>query len=117
MNSFGDTFNSYIIPLLGAVALVFVIALIFYLIKFVNKATDTLTRTDKTIDLVDTSIEKIQAPLNTVAKVSNTVEKAHDSTVKVVTGAKDFVNKNIEVLKERIINRDDEEEDEESDEE
>ena len=114
MNSFSDTFNLYIIPFLGAAALCMVIALIYYLIKLINKASDTLSKTHKTIDLVDDSIEKIQAPLETVEKVSKTVDKAHDATVNAVNSAKEFVTKNVNNIKNKIVsNEEDEYEDEE----
>lgn len=113
MNSFSDTFNYYIIPLLGAIALVFVIALLYYLIKLVNNATDTLNKTHKTIDLVDSSIEKIQAPLATVERVSKGVDKAHDATVKVVNSAKDFVVKNADLIKKKLVSDNEEETDDE----
>lgn len=116
MNSFSDTFNSYIIPLLGAVALVLVIIFLIYLIRLIDNASRTVLKTHKTIDLVDTSIEKIQAPLNTIEKVSNTVNKAHDATVKVVSEAKDFVNKNIEVLKNKVSSSNEDYYDEEDEE-
>ena len=114
MNSFSDTFNLYIIPLLGAIALCMLIALMYYLIKLTNKASDTLSKTHKTIDLVDGSIEKIQAPLETVEKVSKTVDKAHDATVNAVNTAKDFVSKSVENIKNKVSSNDEDEyEDEE----
>ena len=113
MNTFSDTFNFYIIPFLGAAALCMVIVFLYFLIKFIKDASNTLNKTHKTIDLVDSSIEKIQAPLNTVEKVSKTVDKAHDAVADVAHSAKDFVVNNIENIKNKFTSEDEEYNDDE----
>ena len=92
-----------IMPILGAVCLVCVIVLLIKLIKVLDSTDLTLLKAHGTIDLVDQSIEKIQAPLDTVVKVSGTVDKAHDATISAVKEAKDFVVKNADDIKERIV--------------
>jgi uncharacterized protein YoxC len=92
-----------IMPILGAVCLVCVIVLLIKLIKVLGSADVTLLKTHNTIDLVDQSIDKIQAPLDTVAKISNTVDKAHDATVSAVKEATDFVVKNADDIKGKVL--------------
>ncbi len=82
--------------------------MLFYLIRLVNNATDTLNKTHKTIDLVDNSIEKIQAPLSTVERVSKGVDKAHDSTLKAVNSVKEYIIKNADLLKKKMTSEDEE---------
>lgn len=105
MNEFIESFSKLseqLIPILGATALVFVIVLIYKLIKMLGGLDATVEKTNKTIDMVDNSIDKIQAPLDTVVKVSHTVDKAHDATVNAVTNAKDLVVKSAEEIKDKV---------------
>ena len=92
-----------LIPILGAACLVCVIILLIKLIKVLSSVNLTLVKIPTTIDLVDRSIEKVQAPLDTVAKVSETVDKAHDATLVAVKDAKEFVAKNADDIKERVV--------------
>ena len=92
-----------LIPILGAACLVCVIILLIKLIKVLSSVVLTLVKIPTTIDLVDRSIEKVQAPLDTVAKVSETVDKAHDATLVAVKDAKEFVVKNADDIKERVV--------------
>ncbi len=92
-----------LIPILGAACLVCVIILLIKLIKVLSSVNLTLVKIPTTIDLVDRSIEKVQAPLDTVAKVSETVDKAHDATLVAVKDAKEFVVKNADDIKERVV--------------
>ena len=92
-----------LIPILGAACLVCVIILLIKLIKVLSSVDLTLVKIPTTIDLVDRSIEKVQAPLDTVAKVSKTVDKAHDATLVAVKDAKEFVVKNADDIKERVV--------------
>ena len=92
-----------LIPILGAACLVYVIILLIKLIKVLSSVDLTLVKIPTTIDLVGRSIEKVQAPLDTVAKVSETVDKAHDATLVAVKDAKEFVVKNADDIKERVV--------------
>ena len=87
---------------MGAVALVFVIILLFKLIKIFSNLNVTVDKTNKTIDLVDDSIDKMQAPLDTAVKISHTVDKAHDATVAAVETAKDFAIKAASEVKDKV---------------
>lgn len=106
MDAFIQSFSALskqLLPILGAICLVFVILLIVKLIKVLTSVEDTLKKSHKTIDLVDESIEKAQAPLDTVIKVSKTVDKAHDVTVEAVGNAKDYIVKSAETIKDKVV--------------
>lgn len=106
MDAFIQSFSALsnqLLPILGAICLVFVILLIVKLIKVLTSVEDTLKKSHKTIDLVDESIEKAQAPLDTVVKVSKTVDKAHDVTVEAVGNAKDYIVKSAETIKDKVV--------------
>lgn len=93
---------SDILPILSAVCLICLIIFLLRLIKVADNATETLSKTHGTIDLVDKSIEKVQAPLDTVVKVSGTVDKAHDATVTAAKEATEYVRKNATEVKEKV---------------
>ncbi|MBR4461743.1 MAG: hypothetical protein IKS51_04105 [Erysipelotrichaceae bacterium] len=90
-------------PILGAACLVCLIILLIKLIKVISSVDATVLKTHGTIELVDRSIEKVQAPLDTVAKVSTTVDKAHDATVTAVKDATEYITKNAEEIKDKVI--------------
>lgn len=92
-----------LLPILGAFVLAFLIRLLYGLIKVVDKANITVEKGNHTIDLVDVSLQKVQAPLETVEKISETVDKAHDATIQACKDAKEFVAKNIDGVKEKVI--------------
>lgn len=107
MDAFIQSFSvlsRQLLPILGAIALVFVIVLLIKLIKIMGSLDLTVGKTNKTIDLVDLSIEKVQEPLNTAVKVSHTVDKAHDATISAVTSAKDFIVKSASEVKDKVVN-------------
>ena len=91
-----------LLPILGATILVVLIIFLIKLIKTLNITNSVIDRSKITIDLVDQSIEKIQSPLDTAVKISHTVDNVHDKGVQVAADVKDFAEKNIDVLKEKI---------------
>lgn len=93
-----------LLPLLGVIVLIGLILVIFELVKLLKTTNKTLEKTHNTIDLVDESLKKVQAPLDTGVKLAGTVDKAHDATVKAVDDAKEYVSKNAEVIKDKVVN-------------
>lgn len=91
-----------ILPILGAVALIFVIILLNELIKVVKSANGALDKGTGTIEQVNESLKKVQAPLDSAVKVAGTIDKAHDATLKGISDAKDFVVKNASEIKEKV---------------
>lgn len=102
MNSFNDTLNNYMSPLLVVVVLCLLAILIFYLIKLVISLNDTVLKANNTIDLVDKTIEKIQDPLNTVSRVSKSIDKAHETTVSIFKGAKDAFASSAKAIRKKV---------------
>ena len=92
-----------LMPILGAACLVCLIVLLIKLIKVIESIDVTVLKTHGTIELVDRSIEKVQAPLDTVAKVSTTVDKAHDATVSAVKDATEYITKNADEIKDKVM--------------
>ena len=93
---------SQLLPIVGALALIFLCILLKKVWTLINQITVTVKSLDPTIKLVDQSIEKVQAPLDTAVKVSHTVDQVHDKTVDSVNKAAQFVNENIDHLKDAM---------------
>lgn len=91
-----------LLPIVATVVLILLCVLINRLIKFVTSLTKTVDNLENTIKLVDTSLEKVQTPLDTAVKVSHTVDNVHDSTVENVKKAQEFINDNMDNVKNYI---------------
>ena len=88
-----------IMPILGAIALIFVSIFLVKLWKLIDGLSMTVKGLDPTLKKVDQSIEKVQAPLDTVVKYSHSLDKVHDKTSDALDKAADFANENIDNLK------------------
>lgn len=103
MNNFMTSLNevsAMLLPVLGVVALIFLISLLWELNKVVKSLDGAVIKAHSTIDLTNKSIEKVQAPLDTAARLSESVDKAHAAGVKAVGEAKDYLNRNASVIRE-----------------
>ncbi|MBR2811805.1 MAG: hypothetical protein IKD69_10525 [Solobacterium sp.] len=90
------------LPILGAVALIFLCMVLNRAAKLVSAITDTVKGLDPTLRLVDRSIEKVQAPLDTVVRYSHSLDKVHDKTSETLAKAADFASENIDQLKTKL---------------
>ena len=97
--------SQQLVPILGAVALVFLCILLRKIVALVESITATVKGLDPTLRLVDKSIEKVQAPLNTAVKYSHTLDKVHDKTAETFGKAVDFASENIDNLKEFVADK------------
>lgn len=91
-----------LLPILGAVALIFLCVFFRKLWLLIDNITLTVKNIQPTIKLVDQSIEKVQAPLNTAVKLSGTIDNVHDKTVESVNKAATYVNENMDTIKSKI---------------
>ena len=96
---------SQFLPILGALALVFLCILLNKLGKMVVAITKTIENLQPTLDKVDSSVEKIQAPLDTVARLSHSVDKMQDKTSAAFEKAANFAQESIQNVKEYAQNK------------
>lgn len=94
--------SEQLLPTLGVIALVVLIIFLLELVKAMKTLNVSLEKTHLTFDLANQSIDKIQAPLDTVVKYSGSLDKAHDAGAKALSQAKEYVAKNVDVLKEKV---------------
>ena len=86
-----------LVPILGAVALVFLCIVLKRLAGIMEEVTKTVKNLDPAVKSVNTSLDKLQAPLDTVVKYSHTLDDVHDKTGdfldKVANSAEESVEK------------------------
>ena len=93
---------SQLLPVLGVVALIFLIVALFKLVKFLESLTVTVNKTHGSIEKVELSLDKVQAPLDSVVNVSKHIDEACDATGKAINDVKDYVSKNIGTIKDKL---------------
>ena len=69
---------SQLLPVLGAVALIFLCIFLKKLAALMDTVNHTIQSLDPTLQKVNQSIDKVQAPLDTAVKYSHTLDKVHD---------------------------------------
>lgn len=97
--------SEQLLPILGAVALIFVCIFLKKLWMFFDQLTATVKELDPTIKLADQSLEKVQAPLDTAVKYSHTLDKVHDKTSEVIGKVADFASENVDNLKNQFADK------------
>ena len=78
------------LPILGAVALIFLCILLKKVWKLIDQLTVTIASIDPTIKL------------DTVVKLSHTIDDARDKTVDSISRAAAYASENLETLKEKV---------------
>ena len=91
---------SELLPILGAVALVFLCIFFKKLARLMDTVNETVKSLNPTLTKVNESIDKVQAPLDTAVKYSHTLDKVHDKAGDLVDKAADFANDKLSGLKE-----------------
>jgi len=96
------TVCSQLLPILGALALLFLCILLKHLWKLIDGLAVTVQNLDPAVKLVDQSLEKVQAPLDTVVRLSHSVDDMHEKTVEGVHKAAVYATENVEKVKDFV---------------
>ena len=91
--------SSQLLPILGAVVLIFLCIFLKKLWQLIESITATVKGLDPTSQQVYQSIVKVQAPLDPAVKYSHSLDKVHDKTAEAFGKAADFASENIDNLK------------------
>lgn len=83
----------WILPVLGIVALVYLILIFKELLQTVKSAT-------KMLDTTEQQLRKLDAPLSTAENISHTVDEVHETTKKAVKTAAASIVKNVDQIKD-----------------
>ena len=78
---------SQLVPVLSAVALVFLCIFLKILATLMDTVNRAVTSLDPTLQKVNQSIDKVQAPLDTAVRYSHTLEKVHEKAGDLVDKA------------------------------
>jgi hypothetical protein len=70
-----------LLPILGALALLFLCMLLRRLWIMIDALTVTVKNLDPAVKSVNVSMDKLQAPLDTVIKYSHTLDEVHDKAI------------------------------------
>lgn len=90
---------SQLLPIIGAVALVFLCIVLNKLVKLLESLTKTVDSLDPTLKKVDLSIDKVQAPLDTVVKLSHSFDDVSSKTSSGLEKASSTIIENVDKLK------------------
>ena len=89
-----------LLPTLGVIVLVFLMVLLYQIIKFFKELRNNLKDVDKTVDLVNQSLDKAQYPLQTAKNISETVDKVHESGIIAFKQAAEYATSNFYAFKD-----------------
>lgn len=78
---------SQLVPVLSAVALVFLCIFLKKLATLMDTVNRAVTSLDPTLQKVNQSIDKVQAPLDTAVRYSHTLDKVHEKAGDLVDKA------------------------------
>jgi hypothetical protein len=94
-----------LVPILGAVALLFLCILLKRAWKLIDTMTDTVKGFDPAVKSVNTSLEKIQAPLDTVIRYSHTLDEVHDKAMDGVQKFADSAADSMDKVKDYVTEK------------
>ncbi len=94
-----------LLPILGAVALVYLCVVLRRLSKMLDEVTVVVKNLDPTVKSVNQSLEKVQAPLDTVVKYSHTLDDMHDKTVDSVQKMAESASTGVDRVKEYVTSK------------
>ncbi len=92
-----------LLPILGVFVLIALIVLLIKIIKLLGSVEETILKTHGSIDKVEETLEKIQVPVDTTVKACKGIDKAYDSSIKAIDEAKDYVAKNADTIKNKVV--------------
>jgi hypothetical protein len=99
-----------LLPILGAVALVFLCVVLGRLAKMIGELTTIVSGLDPAVKSVNDSLVKVQAPLDTAVKYSHTLDAVHDKTMdsvqKIAVSASESVDKVRAYVTEKLSEND-----------
>lgn len=89
---------SYVLPIVGVIALI-------YLILFLKQLIETLKQVSKTLDTANDQLKKLDAPLKTAENISNTVDEVNQSAKEAFVSVMSLLSENVQNAKEWFQNK------------
>ncbi len=92
-----------ILPIVGVIALVFLIVFFKNLIMVMKNANETIVTLKKTLDIANSELECLKKPLHTLNELSDTVDNVHEASKHAVRSTMTVLMDNISVIKDWIF--------------
>lgn len=92
-----------ILPIVGVIALVFLIVFFKHLIMVMKNANETIVTLKKTLDIANSELESLKKPLHTLNELSDTVDNVHEASKHAVRSTMTVLIDNISVIKDWIF--------------
>ena len=89
---------SYVLPIVGVLALI-------YIILFLRQLIQTLKEVSKTLDTANDQLKKLDAPLKTAEDLSHTVDEVHESAKTALISAAGTITDNLQNAKDWFSKR------------
>ena len=84
---------SYVLPIVGVIALI-------YLILFLKQLIETLKQVSKTLDTANDQLKKLDAPLKTAENISNTVDEVNQTAKEAFMNVVGALSVNVQYAKD-----------------
>lgn len=92
-----------ILPIVGVIALVFLIVFFKHLIMVIKNANETIVTLKKTLDIANSELEFLKKPLHTLNELSDTVDNVHEASKHAIRSTMTVLIDNISVIKDWIF--------------
>lgn len=89
---------SYVLPIVGVIALI-------YLILFLKQLIETLKQVSKTLDTANDQLKKLDAPLKTAENISTTVDEVNQSAKDAFVSVISSLSENVQNSKDWFQNK------------
>lgn len=84
---------SYVLPIVGVIALI-------YMIFFLKQLIETLKQVSKTLDTANDQLKKLDAPLKTAENISNTVDEVNQTAKETFMNVVGALSENVHNAKD-----------------
>ena len=84
---------SYVLPIVGVIALI-------YLILFLKQLIETLKQVSKTLDTANDQLKKLDAPLKTAKNISTTVDEVNQTAKEAFMNVVGALSENVQNAKD-----------------
>lgn len=103
--NFASDVTNKALPILGFVALIFLILFLRHLIELMKSANETMNSLTKTLDTANKELEALDKPLQTLNELSDTIDTVHEASKHAVRSALVAVIENLGAIKDWALNK------------
>ena len=94
-----------LLPIFGMLVLLFLIILLYRLIKMITRLESTFNEVEKSIKTANTYLEEMEAPVKTVLRISKNIDLVQNATENILKTVIDYLVDNFEPIKNAIVSK------------